>query len=101
MLKLREALGLLAGGEDDRLVGDAGGGEGAPQRFEMERGDRRVGDDGDARPLQQRGDMRARFGDEAGADQHLIGARAEIDRNGGDVGHGLWSFGSAPASSSA
>jgi hypothetical protein len=76
------ALGGLAGGNDDGLGGDAGGGEGVGQGLAMERPDGFVADDGGAAALEERGHMDPGVLQQPLADHDVVGPVIQPDTDG-------------------
>jgi hypothetical protein len=77
-----EALRLLAGRQHERDGLDALRLQRGHEIVEIEGGDMRVCDDGDLAALEAAGDLAAGGGDEAGANQDIIGTVAQIDPDG-------------------
>ena len=92
---MSEVLGRLAGWQHDLLMADALRIEAGAQRREMMVRDCRVGDDHRLTAPHQRKDLEARAGDQAGADQDVIAAVAELDAQPFDS---FRFFGHAPVS---
>ena len=86
VLKCRETLGLLAGRQCDGDIADAGRVEAGSQCRKMRGGDVLVGDHSHANAGQARRDLVAGTLDQAVADQDVVGALAEPDIDGGQLG---------------
>jgi hypothetical protein len=86
--EVREALGLLAGRQHDRLVGDAGEVERALQRRQVQIGDGPVGDHVDPLALEQRHDQAPGFAQKVVAHQNVVAAFAEGDLQAAVRAHG-------------
>jgi hypothetical protein len=82
-----EILAFLAGRQDDRVMGDAGGVEPLLERGEMQGGDVAVGDDDGALLRHQRRHQRAGAGDQPAADEDVVAAPGEGDGDGFEVAH--------------
>ena len=82
ILRRCEALGLLAGRQDDSDIADAGRVEAGGQSRKMRGSDVLVGDDSSADPWQARCDLAAGARDQAVADQDVVGTLAEPDIDG-------------------
>jgi hypothetical protein len=81
-----EALRLLAGRQQDDAAGDVVLGQRARERFQVKPRHGLVGDDGQPRAVRASGDFRAGRFDEAGADENIVGPRAQWHMNNGRSG---------------